>query len=77
MQLTRDSWVTAQVICQHVKGDGVSSSSATVFKRDIACKPNFPKPSKFGKTDVWNWGEVSDYFFSVRDTQKVGRPRKK
>lgn len=66
MIASKDDWVTAEVIVSRIKGNSVKDNSHKYFRENIACQPNFPKPSKFGKTQVWNWGEVSEYFFRIR-----------
>lgn len=76
MQLkSDDDWITSKVIVRRIYGDSVKDNSHRYFQEKIASKPDFPRPSDFGGTKVWNWGEISDYLKRKRDTQKVGRPR--
>ena len=74
---SQDDWVTSQTIVKRIYGDNVRERSHDNFRAKIASKPDFPKSSKFGGTEVWNWGEISDYLRKQREVQKVGRPREK
>lgn len=72
-----DDWITAKELVRRIHGEDTSENADRYFKQHIASKPNFPKPSRFGKTRVWCWGEVSDYLRTEREKQGVGRPRQK
>lgn len=64
---SKDDWVTAKVIVQRINGGSAKNTSDQYFVQHIASKPGFPRPSKFGKTRVWNWREVSDYLRAERE----------
>lgn len=64
---SKDDWVTAKAIVQRINGGNAKDTSGQYFVQNIASKPNFPKPSRFGKTKVWNWREVSDYLRAERE----------
>lgn len=69
---SQDIWWNAQQMAEWF------NCSAEHFRQRIACLPDFPRPSTFGKTKVWCLAEVSEYLRNKRDLKpaKGGRPRK-
>lgn len=64
---SKDDWITAKVIVSRINGGNVKDNSDRYFMQHIASQPDFPKPSRFGRTKVWNWGEVSNYLKRKRE----------
>jgi predicted DNA-binding transcriptional regulator AlpA len=50
---------------------------ARQFRERIACRPDFPKPTRIGGVGHprWNAAEVNDWMHAERDKSR-GRPRK-